>query len=72
MAILTVTTIADTIDGGDGKLSLREAVLQANATGAADTIRFAASLEGKSILLTGGELQVLRDLAIEAIPTGTG
>ena len=31
MAYLTVTTQADVVDAGDGKLSLREAVAQANA-----------------------------------------
>ena len=32
MAYITVTTLADLIDPIDGKVSLREAVAQANAT----------------------------------------
>ena len=41
MATLTVTTAADVVNAADGVLSLREAVVQANATGAPDTIVFA-------------------------------
>jgi Ca2+-binding RTX toxin-like protein len=65
MAIVTVTTAADVVDGSDGRLSLREAVAQANATTDADTIRFADALEGTRLVLTGGELEVSRDLTIE-------
>jgi CSLREA domain-containing protein len=36
-----VTTAADTVDGGDGVLSLREAVIQANSTVGHDTIALA-------------------------------
>jgi CSLREA domain-containing protein len=55
--VVTVTTTADTVDGtttsvaallaapgGDGAVSLREAILAANATGGAQTIRFAIPL----------------------------
>ena len=45
MAYITVTTLADLIDPIDGKVSLREAVAQANA---GDIIRFALNLEGGS------------------------
>jgi len=45
MAYLTVTTQVDVVDPSDGQLSLREAVAQANATAAADTIRFLISLQ---------------------------
>ena len=65
MAYLTVTTQADVVDAGDGKLSLREAVAQANASASADTIRFIAALEGKTLVLTGGELVVTQDLTID-------
>ena len=41
MATFTVNTTADVVDGKLGQLSLREAVNQANATTAADTIIFA-------------------------------
>ena len=44
MATFTVTTALDVVDAGDGRLSLREAVTQANATTTADTIAFAAGL----------------------------
>jgi hypothetical protein len=65
MAIFTVTTAADVVDSSDGQLSLREAVVQANATTGADTIRFVGALEGTRLVLTGGELEVSRDLTIE-------
>jgi hypothetical protein len=39
---IVVTTTADVIDGGDGVLSLREAVIQANTDAGADTIELAA------------------------------
>ena len=65
MATFTVNTAADVVDGNFSQLSLREAVSQANATVAADTIVFAGALEGQALVLTGGELQVTRDLTIE-------
>jgi hypothetical protein len=64
MATYTVTTAADVV-ANDGKLSLREAVAQANATPGADTIRFAAALEGKTLTLTRGELVLSRDVTID-------
>lgn len=65
MATLTVTTNTDTVNNGNGLLSLREAVAQANATAAADTIVFAASVERQTLVLTRGELAVTRDLTID-------
>ena len=65
MAQFTVTTANDVVDPNDGKLSLREAVEQANATGAADRIQFAASVEGHSLKLAHGELTVTSDLVID-------
>ena len=53
MATFTVTTSCRRGEASDGKLSLREAVTQANATAAADTIVFASGLEGKTLVLTG-------------------
>lgn len=64
MATFTVTTADDAV-ANDGKLSLREAVAAANATEAADTIRFAGSLEGKTLVLTGGELVLSQDTTID-------
>ena len=65
MATFTVTTADDVVSGTDGKLSLREAVAQANATAAADTIVFAGVLEGGTLSLTGGELALTRDTVID-------
>ena len=62
---LIVTTAADIVDPGDGKLSLREAVAKANATASLDAIEFAPSLEGKTLVLTGGPLVVSHDLVID-------
>lgn len=70
MAYLTVTTQADVVNPGDGKLSLREAVAQANASASADTIRFVASLAGKTLVLTGGELVINQDLTIDGAGQG--
>src|SRR6478609_6516017 len=65
MAYLTVTTQADVVSPGDGKLSLREAVTQANAASGADTIVFAAAIEGKTLVLTQGELSLTSDVTID-------
>ncbi|MFZ1425899.1 MAG: M10 family metallopeptidase C-terminal domain-containing protein [Geminicoccaceae bacterium] len=65
MAYLTVTTAVDVVDPSDGKLSLREAVAQTNTGAGADTIRFLAALEGKTLVLTGGELVVRQGVTIE-------
>ena len=64
MATFTVTTPDDVV-ASDGKLSLREAVTQANATTAADTIVFASGLEGKTLTLTGGELVLRQDVTVD-------
>ncbi len=65
MATFTVTTTLDTVDAGDGKLSLREAVAQANATEVADTIVFGNAIDGKTLVLTKGELPIVRDAYID-------
>ncbi len=69
MAYLTVTTQADIVDPGDGKLSLREAVARANATAGFDTIRFTAAVAGHTLVLTGGELKLTSSARIDG---GTG
>lgn len=43
-AVLNVTTFADVVDANDGRLSLREAISQANATTGVDTIQLAAGV----------------------------
>ncbi|MEM9059090.1 MAG: choice-of-anchor Q domain-containing protein [Pseudomonadota bacterium] len=62
---LTVTgdLAAETADGGG--LSLREAILLSNATGAADDITFAAALAGSTITLTGGQLVLSNDTTVD-------
>ena len=65
MATFTVTTAADRVDAGDGVLSLREAAQRANATAAADTIVFANALEGRTLTLTRGQLNLTNDVAVD-------
>ena len=73
MATITVTTANDVVNAGDGVLSLREAVAQANATAtAADTILFAAGLEGQTLQLTGGQIAITRDLTIDGDANNDG
>ena len=72
MATITVTTASDVVNAGDGVLSLREAVAQANATTAADTILFAAVLEGQTLQLTGGQIAITRDLTIDGDANNDG
>ena len=64
MTTLIVDTLADVV-AGDGKLSLREAVAQANATPTADTIRFSKGLEGGTLVLTSGQLTLTRDTTLD-------
>src|SRR5262249_46068092 len=59
-----VTTALDVVDPGDGRLSLREAILTANATSGSSTISFARSVKG-TIALTGGTLDVTGNLTID-------
>jgi hypothetical protein len=65
MATFTVTTTADVVNATDGKLSLREAMAQANATAAADTIVFGSAVEGRTLVLTGGELVAQHNLTLD-------
>ena len=72
MATFTVTTARDVVDPADGVLSLREAVTQANADAAADSIAFAATVQYGAIFLTGGELLSPRTLLSTAAPAACG
>jgi hypothetical protein len=60
MATFTVTTAADVVDAGDGVLSLREALAQANAT-PADAVRqrrpvtIDANQASRVPMITGGD-----------------
>ncbi len=72
MATYIVDNASDVVDGnyGSGNLSLREAIIQANAAAGADTITFAASLAGQTITLTGGQLTLTNDLTIDGDVNG--
>src|SRR5262249_4171949 len=57
LSILTVTSADD-----DGAGTLRQAIALANS---GDTIQFSSSLNGQTISLTSGELQITKNLTIE-------
>src|SRR5690242_2891852 len=59
-ALLSTLTVTNTLDSGPG--SLRQAIVDAQD---GDTIDFDASLRGRSIVLTGGELAIDRDITID-------
>jgi len=71
-AAFEVTTLADVVDAGDGVLSLREAVAEANAAPGFDSITFADDLRGGTITLTEGDLVITDDLAIDGDPLDGG
>ncbi|MBR4103118.1 MAG: right-handed parallel beta-helix repeat-containing protein, partial [Thermoguttaceae bacterium] len=60
---LVVTTNGDAVDAYDGKISLREAIQYAEA---GSTIAFATSLKGKTITLTGTELEIAKGITVDA------
>ena len=64
MANIIVTTLADTVNAGDGVLSLREALALANGNAESDDITFAAGLAGGTLFLTSGQ-------QLEITSTGT-
>lgn len=71
LAVVTVTTVDDTVDFNDGVTSLREAIFATNTVAGADEIRFDPALftaGARTILLTRGELRVSDLLTI----TGPG
>jgi hypothetical protein len=70
-ATFTVTTAADVVDAADGVLSLREAVAQANATSAVDTIVFGSQVQARAVALTQGHVQITGDLTIQGAYGGT-
>ena len=78
LAVLTVNTLLDNTTGGDGLVTLREAIIAANndaatdlgATGSgADVIQF-TGVAG-TITLGGTELQITESLAINGPGAGT-
>ena len=67
LAVVTVTTLSDTINFNDGVTSLREAMFATNTVPGADTIDFAPSLTAggtAKITLSQGELSIIDSLAI--------
>lgn len=62
--LLTAFTVVNTNDSGEG--SLREAIEQANASEGADSITFAATLSGQSIVLNN-QLRITDDLTITGL-----
>ena len=67
LAVVTVSTLDDTVDFNDGVTSLREAVFATNLVGGADTIQFAAALTSggpATLTLTQGELKITDALSI--------
>ncbi len=67
LAVVTVTTLADTVDLNDGVTSLREAIFATNTVPGADTIDFAPALTESSpgkLLLEHGELAIADELTI--------
>jgi VCBS repeat-containing protein len=74
LAVITVDTTADIIDGGDGLTSLREAILQVNAGSGGDTIQLGAGTYTLSVGSSGddagneGDLDILQSVTI----TGAG
>jgi parallel beta-helix repeat protein len=67
LAVTTVNTELDSIDPNDGFVSLREAIVGANAAAGPDTIDFDTSLSGKTILLTHGELLITSSVTINGL-----
>ena len=68
MAVVTVTTLDDSVNFDDGVTSLREAIFATNVVPGADTINFAPNLTAggsAKILLTHGELKITDSLAID-------
>ncbi|MBQ5788790.1 MAG: hypothetical protein IIW01_00740, partial [Thermoguttaceae bacterium] len=66
---LIVTTAEDVVDPYDGDISLREAVAYANNFGLANTITFAASINGSTFYLNS-ELKIGSDLTIDGLANG--
>ncbi len=67
LAVVTVTTLEDSIDFNDGRTSLREAIFATNTVAGADTIDFAPALTASgpaTILLTSGEIVITDALTI--------
>lgn len=71
LAVITVDTTIDENDGSilDGDISLRDALAQ---SGTGDTIEFDPSLDGETILLSLGQLEIDRSLTIDGTALNRG
>jgi predicted outer membrane repeat protein len=69
---LIVTTADDVVDENDGLISLREAVATANSGALTGTITFDMSLVDQVLVLTGGEIVLTGDVAIDGDIVGDG
>jgi hypothetical protein len=65
-ATFTVDTLSDDPQSGT---TLREALASANASAGDDTIQFAKAVQGGTVQLSGGQLEITSDLIIDG---GTG
>ena len=64
---LIVTTNSDAVNAFDGKISLREAILYAEADATlCNAIAFAPSLQGATIMTTAAQLEISQGLKIDA------
>ncbi len=72
LAVLTVNSALDNTIGGDGLITLREALDAANQSPGPDTIEFDSSLNGGTILLTQDELSITESLTIDASMLSNG
>jgi len=67
VSTLIVTVHSDVVDSTDGKISLREAILYAEADATlSNAITFAPSLKGKTITLSETELAITKSITIDA------
>ena len=66
-ASAVVTTVADVVDDSDGLISLREAILYAEADASlGGVVAFDAALQGETLVLSGAQLDISKSVKIDA------
>ena len=71
LTTLTVTSTDDTVDAGDGQTTLREAIIEANATAGLDTIQFDIAGGGaQTIELNSGLNNITDQVVIDGTTQG--